>query len=80
MSCVIVLVFQVGFLANLQTFRVSLASFHAEVANHFIQLSIKEVPHNMTVFQEKIRQFAILQFSDAITHNSHNGISTFATL
>ena len=79
MSCVIVLVFQVGFLANSQTFRVSLASFHTEVANHYIQLSIKEDPHYMTIFQEKIRQFGILQFNDAITHNSHNGINTFAT-
>ena len=76
MSCVIVLVFHAGFLANSQTFRVSLASFHTEVANHCIQLSIKEVPHSMTIFQGKVMQFGILQFSDAIAHNSHSGINT----
>ena len=54
--CVLV----VDFLANSQTFSVTLACFHAEVANHYIQLSIKEVPHNMTIFQEKIRQFVIV--------------------
>ena len=62
MSCVIVLVFQVGFPATSQTFRVTLASFHKIVANHYIQLAINlEVPHYMTIFQGEIRQFAILQ-------------------
>ena len=43
------------------------------MANHYIQLAIKEVPHYMAIFQEKIKQLAILQFNDAVTHNSHNG-------
>jgi len=41
MTCVIVLVFQVVSLANLQTFGVTLVSFHTEVANHIIQFAIK---------------------------------------